>query len=171
MGFFSKLFGSEQDAQSARNLMNDLFKGNQANQHPQQAQNTVTTTSPQAASQPEEPSPSGFSWGEDMPDEPNQFNYQGSYQQYFEEIFRQVFSDYDVQRTFGKYTNNPIYTFRKNGQTALVVELLSERSASKKLRNDCARSGIPYLRYYYDHDGWWNTRAYVTTRTRNALKF
>ena len=29
--------------------------------------------------------------------------------------------------------------------------------------------GIPYLRFYYNHEGWWNTRSYVTRRIANAL--
>ena len=58
----------------------------------------------------------------------------------------------------------------KDGQKALVVELLSRSSAAAKLRRDCQREGIPYLRYYYDYEGWWNTRSYVTRRTAQALE-
>ena len=34
---------------------------------------------------------------------------------------------------------------------------------------ECAAAAIPYLRFYHNHDGWWNTRAYVTQRVRGAL--
>ena len=29
--------------------------------------------------------------------------------------------------------------------------------------------GIPYIRFYYDHEGWWNTKSYVIRRTSEAL--
>ena len=61
------------------------------------------------------------------------------------------------------------YAFTKNAERCLVVELLSEHNEVYKVRNDCREQGIPYLRFYYDHDGWWNTRAYVIERMRKAL--
>ncbi len=47
---------------------------------------------------------------------------------------------------------------------------MSESCEAKKFRDDCVRAGTPYLRFYYDHDGWWNTRSYVAGRIRGALK-
>ena len=52
---------------------------------------------------------------------------------------------------------------------ALVVELLSQGSDAYRLRKQCRADGIAYLRYYYDHEGWWNTKAYVIECTRGAL--
>ena len=34
---------------------------------------------------------------------------------------------------------------------------------------DVVEKGLPYLRFYFDHEGWWNTRAYVTKRVAEAL--
>ena len=51
----------------------------------------------------------------------------------------------------------------------LVVEIKSENSEAQWLRNACAAERTPYLRFYYNHDGWWNTREYVDTRVRQAL--
>lgn len=113
--------------------------------------------------------PSGFSWGPTMPAEENQFNSGLGYAAYFEGIFRAEFADYTLlreERTGGKST---VFTFVRDGRKALVVELLSQSSDAQKLRRDCAVDCIPYLRYYYDHEGWWNTRAYVVSRTRAAL--
>ena len=62
-----------------------------------------------------------------------------------------------------------VYTFFEGERTALIVELLSRKSDSKKLRQSCRLQGIPYLRFYYDYDGWWNTRAYVDERVGKAL--
>ena len=59
-------------------------------------------------------------------------------------------------------------SFAVRAQTAHIA-MLGQSSAAYKIRRDCLRQGIPYLRYYYDHEGWWNTRAYVTQRTRAAL--
>ena len=64
-----------------------------------------------------------------------------------------------------------IYTFYGAAGKALVVEIMPSSSSSKKIRSDCQKTGIPYLRYYYDYDGWWNTRSYVTRRTRDALSW
>lgn len=117
-----------------------------------------------------EPAPSGFSWGEEMPAEENQFNYNGPYDKYFEEIFRTEFSAYHLEREDVSGGKRQIFTFWDGARKALVVELMAQSSDSQKLRRDCRTSGIPYLRYYYNHDGWWNTRAYVVQRTRNALE-
>ena len=46
---------------------------------------------------------------------------------------------------------------------------MSENSEANKLRASCRAQGLPYVRFYYDHDGWWNTRSYVAGRTRAAL--
>ena len=51
----------------------------------------------------------------------------------------------------------------------IVVELMSENCSVKRTRRDCEAKGIPYRRFYYDHQGWWNTRKYVVTRIRQAL--
>ncbi|MCR4772003.1 MAG: hypothetical protein K5855_06775 [Oscillospiraceae bacterium] len=115
--------------------------------------------------------PSGFSWGLVMPDEENQFNFNGSHIEYFKSVFGEAFPEYDIRTEQAKYSKATVFTFRKGGQTALVVELLNSSSEARKLRRTCAEQGIPYLRYYYDHEGWWNTKAYVIERTRKALKF
>ena len=86
-------------------------------------------------------------------------------------FFRNEFPEYALQKETVRDGRAVIYTFQKNGETALVVELMSERSNAQKLRKSLRGTGTPYLRYYYDHEGWWNARAYVVQRTRNALKF
>ena len=103
-----------------------------------------------------------------MPDEENQFNFSGTFMQYFESIFSAEFPRYFVEKeTDG---SRVIYTFRDGGAKALVVELLSEKSSVYKLRKACQKEGVPYLRFYSDHDGWWNTRAYVVQRVGDTLK-
>ena len=103
-----------------------------------------------------------------MPDEETQYNFKGTYTQYFESIFGAEFPRYFVEKT--TEGSRVIYTFRDGGAKALVVELLSEKSSVYKLRKACQKEGVPYLRFYYDHDGWWNTRAYVVQRVGDALK-
>ncbi len=46
---------------------------------------------------------------------------------------------------------------------------MSETSSAQRVRKACAAENVPYLRFYIDHDGWWNTRSYVTGRIRAAL--
>lgn len=127
---------------------------------------------PAAAATPAEAhgdAPSGFSWGEEMPDEENQYNYNGTYEEYFTEIFNAEFPEYTVMKQSIRDGRALCYTFAKDGRTALIVEIMSRKSNAQKLRNTARRDGVPYLRYYYDYHGWWNTRAYVTQRTRAAL--
>ena len=114
---------------------------------------------------------SGDSWGPEMPDEPNQFNYDGTYLEYFTEIFKTEFSDYILEiETSEARKPVTVFTFWDTFNKALVVELMPQSSSAQKQRKVCAAEGIPYLRFYYDHDGWWNTRSYVIRRTRAALE-
>ena len=173
MGLFSKFFQSANDAEKAEKMMRDLFGGANNNNNRSVQQQPVQQSAPAPAPQhrPASNSPSGFSWGEEMPAEENQYNFNGTYKQYFDSIFLTEFRDYQIMCNSAQYTGMPVYSFVKNGRTALVVELMKSSSCARKLRNDCAKSGIPYLRYYIDYDGWWNTKKYVITRTRNALAF
>ncbi|MBQ7599274.1 MAG: hypothetical protein IJU57_01215 [Clostridia bacterium] len=170
MGLLSKLFGGDKAAEkAAKDLLNGIF-GNSAN----------SSQTPQAPSQPAEPqaapaqsyssypdSPSGFSWGEVMPAEENQYNSGKPYTEYFEGIFREVLPAYRFERS--RVDKRTIYRFTDGMSAKLVIELMSQSSSAKKLRADCAKQGIPYLRFYYDHDGWWNTKAYVADRIRKVI--
>ena len=170
MGFFKKIFNNVSN-QLARNFADEVVRNTINNGNQQQSQNTQRPAP--SNSVPVQPSPaaapSGFSWGSVMPEEENQFNYNGSYFDYFNGIFRSEFPDYEIKVANGPYTKMPNFAFFKNGRCALVVELMSEKSSAKKLREDCRKAGIPYLRYYFDHEGWWNTKKYVIQRTRIAL--
>ena len=112
---------------------------------------------------------SGFSWGPTMPDEENQYNFPGTYVEYFDKVFTENFPGYEIRSEAaynGRATN---FYFTKDGSLALVVELLTEKSAVTALRKRCKANGVPYLRFYYDHPHWWNTKAYVLDRTERAL--
>ena len=112
---------------------------------------------------------SGFSWGENMPSEENQFNYPGTYVEYFRHVFSEDFPSYRLTDESVRKGKATVITLWNGEQKALVVELMSETSSAEKIRYSCQKEGIPYLRFYYNHHGWWNTRAYVVMRTRNAL--
>ena len=171
MGILSKLFKKETERVAADILRDIINKnGNTASQQPQAYTNpSVAQVNQPVPSKPAKASPSGFSWGDTMPDEENQFNFKGSYVEYFDGIFRTEFPQYRLECEAPR-KKATVFTFYSGTQKALVVELLASSSASKKLRMNCAEQRIPYLRFYYDHHGWWNTRSYVITRTRNALK-
>lgn len=109
------------------------------------------------------------SYGSVMPAVENQFSFSGSYQEYFSSIFSSEFPQYRVVSEPAYRGRATVFTFWEGDRKALVVEIISEKSSVYKLRSDCAKAGVPYLRYYYDHPGWWNTRVYVTERTRKAL--
>jgi hypothetical protein len=116
------------------------------------------------------PAESGFSWGEDMPAEENQYSFHGNYLGYFDMVFSQEFPQYRITRETPKKGKSTIYSFWQGERKVLVAELMSENSEANKLRSACRAQGMPYVRFYYDHDGWWNTRSYVAQRTRAALE-
>ena len=173
MSLLSKLLGGKKPKLSD---VVDLIQGKDAEPAkpvaPESAPAQNTWSAPAQNHQPEPAyeGPSGVSWGERMPNEPNQYNYSGNFQEYFEDIFHHEFSDYQVNRQ-----ENPLasgvhaYTFTQGAGPLLVVELLSRSNDVYKVRRDCQKQGIPYLRFYYNVDGWWNTRSYVTDRIRKAL--
>ena len=169
MGLLSSLFGGKVPDNPVFRALDDLVDAVDA---AKKANGTTPECVTNAGAAPQQAAdeadgPSGFSWGPTMPAEENQYNYNGSYRDYFMSIFRSEFAGYEItEEVFGKAT---VITFRSGGQIALVVELLSRTSSHQKRRSDCRRMNIPYLRYYYDYDGWWNTRAYVIQRTRSAL--
>ncbi|MBQ2111018.1 MAG: hypothetical protein IIT70_02885 [Clostridia bacterium] len=112
---------------------------------------------------------SGFSWGSNMPAEENQFNYKGTYKQYFENVFKEAFPEYGIVRTDLENRDASTFAFFRGETKVLVVEVMSDRSSAQRIRRECRANGIRYLRYYHNHHGWWNTKAYVIERTGNAL--
>ena len=168
MSFLSKLLSGKKPS---LNDVVELFQGKEKPVSKPAAQTFAPAWQPQSAqAAPVPKGPSGFSWGETMPDEPNQFNYSGTYWQYFEDIFHKEFAAYTVTRQDNPFSGSAIaYYFSQGGGTLLTVELVSQHCDVYKLRRDCGKQGIPYLRFYYDHDGWWNTRAYVVQRITKAL--
>ncbi len=113
--------------------------------------------------------PAGVWWGELMPAEENQYNSGLDYLTYFRRIFAEDFAGYRIEE--GEFYGAKNFTFFKGDEKALVVELLSARSSAQRLRNACRAEGTPYLRFYYNVEGWWNVRAYVVQRIQGALKF
>ena len=112
---------------------------------------------------------SGNGWSYTIPAEENQYNFNGTYLQYFDTLFREEFPGYAIRQEPGRDARSPLFVFFRDGRKCLVVELKSERSSAQAIRRQCEAEGTPYLRFYYDHDGWWNTRSYVRDRVKNAL--
>lgn len=173
MGLFDKLFGGSQGAQDALNQAKHLAQNvlSEAQKKAEQAMQNRPADAPQAPSKPAAPSAaSEFSWGPDMPDEENQYSFSGSYDQYFQSVFRSAFPGYALYaEPNGPYHTGMKYTFVEGGRVALVVEVMSDRSSAQRLRRQCEAAGLPYVRFYHDHPGWWNTRAYVISRVKAAL--
>lgn len=179
MGLFSNLFGdSGKDIDNAfskmKNLAGDLIDDGQINQSKTQPAAPVAAPAPQynnstQAQAFEEEGPSGDSWGPNMPAEENQFNSGLKYQDYFTKVFTEAFSSYQIDKEDVRDGSAMLFTFSQGEVKKLVVEVISQRSSPYKVRNDCSRQGIAYLRYYYDYDGWWNTKSYVIRRTSKAL--
>ena len=169
MGFLSKLFGAEAE-KTAKGLLNNLANEAKKNQNASPAPSSTDNynqTNYQNNAETEADGPSGFSWGPKMPAEENQYNYGGSYIDYFREIFNSNFSEYRIEQV--QEGSTTIFTFYRGNSKALMVELLSKKSGRYKIRKECRAAGVPYLRYYYNYHGWWNTKAYVIERTGKAL--
>lgn len=163
MGLFSKLLGDivgavndavSQAAESTK-TSNDGYQTTSDGYY----QNTSTKTT----------SGSGNIYAS-IPAEENQYNYNGTYTAYFESIFREELGGYSMEKTFPSGDRRVVYTFSNGAAKVLVVELMTEKCSAEKLRSDCQKEGVPYLRFYYDHQGWWNIRTYVVERIRKALK-
>ena len=163
MSFLDKLLKGKVE-EAAKELLGGVLGGSKPAQKPAQSSWQAPAQQSCAA---EPKSPSGFSWGDQMPAEENQFSYPGSYREYFESVFRAEFPQYQLQTE--EFRSGCVITFLDGGRKALVVELKSEHSEANRLRKNCQREGLPYLRFYHNHHGWWNTRSYVVTRTRAAL--
>ncbi|MBR5347978.1 MAG: hypothetical protein IK125_01945 [Lachnospiraceae bacterium] len=175
MGLFSKLFGAkvEKDAMDALKTFTQAAVDAQKTQNTQNtpsAQSAPSVNSAPAAAQAyddEEDGPSGFSWGPKMPAEENQYNFSGTFEQYFDSIFLKEYPQYRVEKE--KVGMTLVYTFYNGDCKALVVEILSRTSGAQKRRNDCRKNGVAYLRYYHNYHGWWNVKQYVIQRTNKAL--
>lgn len=168
MGLFSKLFGNK------ANIIDDIANAKKQEaidllEREKTASNAAAAPAPgNSTSSPE--GPSGFSWGPVMPAEENQYNFNGTYKEYFNDVFSKEFPAYRIETADANYGRATVFTFWESGQKVLVVELLSRKSSAYKLRDDCKKEKVPYLRFYYDYHGWWNTREYVKQRTQKALK-
>lgn len=171
MGFLDKLFGSnvadklknaaETVAKEATNAVNAAVNSSSAASNARPA-----STAPAPSSSGAE---SGFSWGPTMPNEENQFNYPGTYDQYFLDVYSKNFPAYRLTTEPVRKGSATVITFWSGEAKALVVELMSDTSSAESIRRNCYKARVPYLRFYYNHQGWWNTKAYVLERTSKAL--
>ena len=171
MGFLDKLFGSnvadkiknaaETVAKEATNAVNAAANPNSAAPNTRPASVTPAPSSSGAES--------GFSWGPTMPNEENQFNYPGTYDQYFLDVYSKNFPAYRLTTEPVRKGSATVITFWSGEAKALVVELMSDTSSAESIRRNCYKERVPYLRFYYNHQGWWNTKAYVLERTSKAL--
>lgn len=175
MGLFSKLFGAKAEKEAMDVLKNitqaavDAQKEQNA-QGAQTAQNVSPASSASAApSYAAEEEPSGFSWGPTMPAQENQYNFPGTYEEYFDSIFLKEYPQLRVEKEVYGYNKNLAYTFYNGDKRVLVVEIIGRKSAPEKRRNDCRKNGVAYLRYYHNYHGWWNVKQYVIERTNKAL--
>ena len=186
MGLFDKLLGSagnevlKQIKEAAQSVAKEASEAiiNAANGANQAAPASAAPTDQKletgtaATIQPTERSESGDSWGPKMPDEPNQFNSGKPYDQYFYDVLAESFPTYRLTTEKIRKGRATLITLwvGMTEQKALVVELMSDGSSAESTRTACRKEGVPYLRFYYNHQGWWNTQSYVVRRVKEALK-
>ena len=164
MGLLSKLFGKSAE-EAANDLLNEVRKAAQSTTAQPTRQSPAAQTSG-AVGNTDLP----VSYGDSMPSEENQFNSGKTWLEYFTGIFHEQFAAYGVSCETQSKGTRAVFTFKKDGGEALVVELMSENCENQRVRRECRTKRVPYLRFYYDHYGWWNTRSYVVARVNSALK-
>ena len=166
MGLFSKIFGEE--LRNKGKALGEQLEGQLGNAVRDLMNGAAQTSAPAPERAPAPPAaPKGYY--DAPPAEENSFTYEGTYEQYFSEVFRSAFPEYEIKAEPGAGPiPSTVFRFGADGR-ALTVEVMSERSASNRLRRACSAEHIPYLRFYHDHWGWWNARSYVTERTAAAL--
>ena len=156
MGLLDKLFEGNKDLEkAAKGLLNGLL--NAAEKKEESAGSAAPGAQPQQRVDEEDDGPLFL------------YFFFGFFMVYFENIFRSEFAA--TPFTKDQISSNRIaYTFYSGASKVLVVELMSENCSAYKLRNDTKKEGVPYTRFYIDHYGWWNTKKYVITRMREAMK-
>lgn len=172
MGLFNKLLdGLGVDPKKVEKVMGDIVDG--AKNAVSEVKNAVADATAEGAENRasfSDDSESGDSWGDAMPAEPNQYNFNGNYIQYFENIFGTEFKAFRYDREDVRGTRRTVYTFYSAVQTkVLILELMPESASSGRIRKAAAAEGVPYLRFYFNHHGWWNTRSYVVRRMTDAI--
>ena len=168
MGLFDKLFGDDKKAAAFMNFLKEVSEEKEKEKAKKKAEQPAAPKPEPKPEPAEELAPAGTYWGELKPAEECQYNFKGSWKQYFDKVFREEFAEYRITCE-DIDSKTQVYTFYDGSRTALVVELLPKSSSRTKLRRDTQRAGIPYLRYYHNVEGWWNVRAYVVERTKTAL--
>ena len=160
MGFFSKLLKDlgEDPSKKVNDVGAQLMDG---------LLNSAASARPQPTQRPVQQK--SLSVYDNIPAEENLFNFNGPYQTYFRRIFAEDFPGYEVAEQPAPHGKGTLFIFMRSGIGVLVVEVMSEDCTSNRVRRECEQAGNPYLRYYYNHWGWWNTRSYVRNRTRMAL--
>ena len=176
MSFFSKLFGGDKEAEkTAMDLFKGLFgenakKDDKPEDKPEETAQEDNTAAPaDTGADTVSSGPSGDSWGDDMPAEENQYNYNGHFTAYFENIFNNDFAAYRYEKAVLYEDRRIVYYFYSGDAKVLAVELMTDKSDARKFRNDCRKAGLAYVRFYFNHPGWWNTRSYVVRRIKEAL--
>ncbi len=94
MGLLDKIFGDGETAQKAKDILGGLINAAAANNAEKRNQ-----SDPVVEENRRNAALSGDSWGDEMPSEENQYNYNGTYTEYFENIFSTAFSEYRTEKS------------------------------------------------------------------------
>ena len=121
MGLFSKLFGNAIDEKTVKGVFDDLSKA--VNGPGGNKQSEQTNYYAPAAAAPE--------ISDEKPAEENQYNFKGTYIQYFDKVFREEFPEYEIsyERSSLNRTST-IFTFRSSGNTPLSRASISCSAAT-----------------------------------------
>ena len=174
MGFLSKFIGAIAGDKGIDEMVKQVIDTTKEtvtnNAAPKNAPKPQTPAAAPMAAPKSAEEKSGRSWGPTMPQEENQFSFKGTYKEYFSGIFKAEFSDFKVEQSTDPKRDAEFFTFiDASGKTRLFVEVMSRKTNAQRRKTECVKNNIPYLRFYHDYHGWWNTRSYVIDRVRGQL--
>ena len=132
MGLFSKLVDKNKLERTARGFLSEIKNEIDSAGRPSGTDNPSSETAGIRNVPP--PESSGFeaeSKWDVMPAEENQYNFDGTYIQYFKSIFDSEFSQYSIDCSTDKRSGSTVFTFFSGSEKQLVVEILSEQSRAK----------------------------------------
>ena len=168
MGLFSKLVGDNKEAKAALGFLKGVVEDavGEAAKFAGEAKAPSETANQNGTADNRSAVGSRY---DSVPAEENQYNFSGTWMQYFEKVLNEDWSEYEIRQEEGSDRRCPLFVFYDGGKKALVIEMKTERSSAQRIKRQCAAEGVPYLRFYYDHEGWWNTRSYIRARISRTL--
>lgn len=102
--------------------------------------------------------------------ENNLYDYNGTWNEYFMDIFTRNFPDYQIVTDYRIDDRTKAdFALMKEGKPCVCVEVYKCSTRRYALCQKCHQRNIGYAGFVLGHAGWWNTERYVTDRIKSLL--